>query len=147
AAEKADRLGRRRPRATAPLARCVRSVRVAGFWSRASRFCKTRAATPIRRTLAASYRGPIAPARWWRGLEESSMRRFIAVSFVLSCMSLLPARAFGQAGIPGVVQDPSGGVLPGVTVEASSPALIEKVRTAVTDGNGRFQIVDLRPGV
>jgi hypothetical protein len=44
------------------------------------------------------------------------------------------------------VTDASGAVLPGVTVEASSPALIEKVRTAVTDGNGRYQIVDLRPG-
>ncbi|MBI4264898.1 MAG: carboxypeptidase regulatory-like domain-containing protein, partial [Acidobacteria bacterium] len=46
----------------------------------------------------------------------------------------------------GVVRDSSGGVLPGVTVEAASPVLIEKVRTAVTDGNGRYQIVDLRPG-
>ena len=74
------------------------------------------------------------------------MRRFTAVLFVLSSMLMLPALASAQASITGVVQDPSGGVLPGVTVEASSPALIEKVRTAVTDGNGRFQIVDLRPG-
>ena len=74
------------------------------------------------------------------------MRRFLAVLFVSSWMLLLPAFASAQASITGVVQDPSGGVLPGVTVEASSPALIEKVRTAVTDGNGRFQIVDLRPG-
>jgi hypothetical protein len=44
------------------------------------------------------------------------------------------------------VRDVSGGVLPGVTVEAASPALIEKVRTAVTDGEGRYNIVDLRPG-
>jgi hypothetical protein len=51
-----------------------------------------------------------------------------------------------QASISGLVQDASGAVLPGVTVEASSPALIEKVRTAVTDGAGRFSIVDLRPG-
>jgi hypothetical protein len=61
-------------------------------------------------------------------------------------MLLLPALASAQASITGVAQDASGGVLPGVTVEASSPVLIEKVRTAVTDGNGRFQIVDLRPG-
>ena len=75
------------------------------------------------------------------------MRRFTAVMFVLSSTLLLPALASAQAAITGVVQDPSGGVLPGVTVEASSPALIEKVRTGVTDGNGRFQIVDLRPGL
>jgi hypothetical protein len=51
------------------------------------------------------------------------------------------------AGITGVARDATGAVLPGVTVEASSPALIEKVRTAVTDGQGRFNITDLRPGV
>ena len=44
----------------------------------------------------------------------------------------------------GVVRDTSGAVLPGVTVEAASPVLIEKVRTTVTDGNGRYQLVDLR---
>ena len=58
----------------------------------------------------------------------------------------LPAVAFAQASIAGVVRDTSGAVLPGVTVEAASPVLIEKVRTAVTDGNGRYQLVDLRPG-
>ena len=46
----------------------------------------------------------------------------------------------------GTVSDPSGAVLPGVTVEASSPALIEKVRTAVTDGTGQYRIVNLPPG-
>ena len=75
------------------------------------------------------------------------MRRFTAVMFVLSWMLLLPAIASAQATVTGVVQDASGAVLPGVTVDASSPVLIEKVRTAVTDGNGRFQIVDLRPGL
>jgi hypothetical protein len=59
---------------------------------------------------------------------------------------LLPSAAYAQASIAGVVRDTSGAVLPGVTVEAASPVLIEKVRTTVTDGNGRFQIVDLRPG-
>ncbi len=58
----------------------------------------------------------------------------------------LPSVAFAQASIAGVVRDTSGAVLPGVTVEAASPVLIEKVRTAVSDGNGRYQIVDLRPG-
>src|SRR5215216_2738940 len=57
-----------------------------------------------------------------------------------------PAAAFAQATLAGVVKDTSGAVLPGVTVEASSPVLIEKARNAVTDGSGRYQIVDLRPG-
>src|SRR4030095_13296581 len=60
---------------------------------------------------------------------------------------LLPGFAFGQSAITGTVKDSSGGVLPGVTVEASSPALIERVRSATTDGQGQFRIVDLRPGV
>src|SRR5919109_138567 len=63
---------------------------------------------------------------------------------------LAPAAASAQvadtASIAGVVRDASGGVLPGVTVEAASPALIEKVRTVVTDGQGLYRIVDLRPG-
>ena len=57
------------------------------------------------------------------------------------------AFAQGQTGsIAGVVRDTSGAVLPGVTVEASSPALIEKSRSVVSDGQGRYTIVDLRPG-
>lgn len=61
---------------------------------------------------------------------------------------LLGGRADAQqaSGIAGAVKDTSGAVLPGVSVEASSPVLIEKVRTAVTDGEGRYNIVDLRPG-
>ena len=59
---------------------------------------------------------------------------------------LLPAAAFAQGSIAGVVRDASGAVLPGVSVEASSPALIEKVRTAVTDNAGQYRIEDLRPG-
>jgi hypothetical protein len=59
-----------------------------------------------------------------------------------------PARAQGTsaAAIKGVVKDASGGVMPGVTVDVASPALIEKVRTAVTDGDGQYQITELRPG-
>jgi hypothetical protein len=59
---------------------------------------------------------------------------------------LLPLTASAQAVITGVVRDASGGVLPGVTVEASSPALIEKVRSVVTDDTGQYRIVDLRTG-
>jgi hypothetical protein len=66
----------------------------------------------------------------------------LALGFVIA----LPLGAFAQASISGVVRDSSGGVLPGVTVEASSPVLIEKTRSAVTDTNGRYTISDLRPG-
>src|SRR6059036_4094879 len=59
---------------------------------------------------------------------------------------LLPASAHAQASIAGTVKDASGAVLPGVTVEASSDVLIEKVRTAATDATGQYRIVDLRPG-
>lgn len=59
---------------------------------------------------------------------------------------LVPSVALAQASIAGVVRDTSGAVLPGVTVEAASPVLIEKARTTVSDNNGRYQIVDLRPG-
>ncbi|PYR16066.1 MAG: hypothetical protein DMF94_29570 [Acidobacteria bacterium] len=61
-------------------------------------------------------------------------------------LMLLPRAAAAQSAIAGLVTDSSGAVLPGVTVEASSPALIEKVRTAVTNAEGRYSIIDLRPG-
>jgi carboxypeptidase family protein len=68
---------------------------------------------------------------------------------VFSLLLLLPAAASAQseAGtITGVARDSSGAVLPGVTVEAASPALIEKVRSVVTDSQGQYRIVELRPG-
>ena len=61
-------------------------------------------------------------------------------------VAAFPSLAFAQATITGVVRDDSGAVLPGVTVEAASPALIEKSKSAVTDGTGQYRIVDLRPG-
>src|SRR6187401_1294452 len=76
------------------------------------------------------------------------MRGFMRYA-VLALFSVLfaPVMARAQgASIAGVVKDTSGAVLPGVTVEAASPVLIEKAREAVTDTSGRFQIVDLRPG-
>src|SRR5580765_9013789 len=76
------------------------------------------------------------------------LARCVIVCFM--SLALLPAFAFAQAaasGIAGVVKDTSGAVMPGVTVEAVSPALIEKVRSVVTDGQGQFKIVDLRPGL
>ena len=75
------------------------------------------------------------------------MRTFARQSAAaLSLIILLPAAALAQAAITGVVKDASGGVLPGVTVEAASPALIEKARSVVTDDTGQYRIVDLRPG-
>src|SRR5206468_1744029 len=64
----------------------------------------------------------------------------------LAWLVVVPTAAFAQAVIAGTVKDPSGGVLPGVLVDATSPALIEKVRTAFTDGTGQYRIEDLRPG-
>ncbi|HZM94977.1 MAG TPA: carboxypeptidase regulatory-like domain-containing protein [Vicinamibacterales bacterium] len=63
-----------------------------------------------------------------------------------ACFLLLPTLVFAQATITGVVKDASGAVLPGVTIETSSPVLIEKTRTAVTDGTGQYRIEGLRPG-
>jgi hypothetical protein len=65
----------------------------------------------------------------------------------IGIVALLPRLASAQASITGVVRDTSGAVLPGVTVAAASPALIEKVRAVVTDGTGQYRIVDLRPGM
>src|SRR6266581_6011105 len=59
---------------------------------------------------------------------------------------LIPAAAHAQGSITGTVQDTSGAVLPGVSVEAASPELIEKVRTGVTDGTGQYRIENLAPG-
>src|SRR5258705_11136318 len=73
----------------------------------------------------------------------------VGLSVILYALLLSPAASAQQgtaSGIAGVVKDTSGAVLPGVTVEASSPALIEKVRSVVTDSEGRYNIVDLRPG-
>ena len=61
-------------------------------------------------------------------------------------LALAPATGFAQSTIVGVARDSSGGVLPGVTVEAASDALIEGMRTAITDDQGLYRLVDLRPG-
>ena len=75
------------------------------------------------------------------------MRRIPAVRLVVAVLValVLPAVADAQS-LAGTVRDSSGAVLPGVSVDASSPALIEKTRAVVTDANGQFQIIDLRPG-
>src|SRR5215204_6300202 len=75
------------------------------------------------------------------------MRGLVRTLGLLALMVIAPVSAWAQATIAGVVTDNSGAVLPGVTVEAASPALIEKVRTATTDGSGRYRIQNLTPGL
>src|SRR6266576_2206703 len=77
---------------------------------------------------------------------SSLARRSLRLVYALVLMTLLPTAVFAQASLSGTVKDASGAVLPGVTVEASSPALIEKIKSAVTDENGLYRIVDLRAG-
>ena len=74
------------------------------------------------------------------------MRRVLFVAVALAGILLLPKSVHAQATIAGVIRDASAAVLPGVTVEASSPALIEKTRTVVSDGTGQYRITDLPPG-
>src|SRR4051812_5179946 len=72
------------------------------------------------------------------------IQRILSIACVVVGI-LVPAVSFGQE-LTGVARDSSGAILPGATVEASSPALIEKVRSAVTDGQGVYRITELRPG-
>jgi len=74
------------------------------------------------------------------------MHRLLKTILLLTFAVLTPTVALAQASIVGTVKDASGAVLPGVTVEASSPALIEKARTVVANGAGQYSIEDLRPG-
>jgi hypothetical protein len=79
------------------------------------------------------------------------MNRQWAVLIVVAGLAAGPSRSFAQSAttgtIAGVVRDATGAVLPGVTVEAASPALIEKARSVVTDSGGQYKIIDLRPGL
>jgi hypothetical protein len=72
--------------------------------------------------------------------------RLLRLLVATAAMALVASTGYAQATLTGTVRDTSGGVLPGVTVEAASPALIEKVRTAITDATGQFRIIDLRAG-
>ena len=78
------------------------------------------------------------------------MRRLSSVLLVLTCLgiTLSPKAAFAQAqgSVTGAVKDASGAVLPGVTVEVASPALIERTRSVVTDGSGQYRFTNLFPG-
>src|SRR5687768_4768787 len=74
------------------------------------------------------------------------MRAVATGFFVVAALLLLSTPAFSQPAVASTVKDTSGAIMPGVTVEASSPALIEKSRSVVTDGTGQYRIVDLKPG-
>jgi hypothetical protein len=83
-----------------------------------------------------------------RSVSEEDMmciRMLLRPLLVIGCL-MVPNLATAQSAIAGVVRDSSGAVLPGVTIEVTSPALIEKTRTTVTDGSGQYRVVDLRPG-
>jgi iron complex outermembrane receptor protein len=74
------------------------------------------------------------------------MRTIVRCFLLFGLVAVIPRVAAAQATLAGEVKDTTGALLPGVTVEAASPALIEKVRTAVTDGSGRYRIESLPPG-
>jgi hypothetical protein len=77
---------------------------------------------------------------------EVAMRRLAPAVTLLASIVVFPSLVYAQASITGIVKDTSGAVLPGVTVEAASPALIEKTRSVVSDGTGQYRIENLRPG-
>src|SRR5207244_2536635 len=81
-----------------------------------------------------------------RDIDMRDVAKVLTRFIWIVVLSSLPATAYAQATISGVVKDASGAVLPGVTVEAASPVLIEKVRSDVTDGTGQYQISALPPG-
>jgi hypothetical protein len=75
-------------------------------------------------------------------MKHAARLVFVTVAWVI----FAPGAASAQSAIAGIVKDTTGSVMPGVTVEAASPALIERVRSAITDAQGQYKIVDLRPG-
>src|SRR5688572_22270307 len=91
-----------------------------------------------RRWLAATQKPPTT--------REVAMRTIVRCFLLFALVAIIPRVAAAQATLAGEVKDTTGAVLPGVTVEAASPALTEKVRTAVTDGTGRYRIESLPPG-
>ena len=91
-------------------------------------------------------RNPLHPVLHHPFKETLHCMRIVLRCLPVLVALLIPTSAFAQASLTGTVRDASGGVLPGVTVEASSPALIEKIRSTVTDDTGQYRIIDLRPG-
>src|SRR5215467_1220328 len=72
--------------------------------------------------------------------------RIVMLGLLLGCILALPTSARAQSAFAGIVRDATGAVLPGVTIEASSPVLIEQSRSGVTDASGAYRIENLRPG-
>src|SRR5262245_35949728 len=91
---------------------------------------------------------PVAGLVRQRGHEppRGPMRSIVRCFLLFGLVAAVPRVAAAQAILAGEVKDTTGAVLPGVTVEAASPALTEKVRTAITDGSGRYRIESLPPG-
>src|SRR5262249_15182284 len=77
---------------------------------------------------------------------KSLRRNVLLLPWLLSLPLVAYAQSATTGAIAGVVKDATGAVLPGVTVEAASPALIERLRTVATDTQGNYKIIDLRPG-
>src|SRR5204862_6081299 len=90
--------------------------------------------------------GPTSPPTEATEKGERMRRVVLCTALLSAALLLMPSTSSAQVAIAGVVKDGTGAVLPGVTVEASSPALIEKTRTVVTDTAGQYKIVDLSPG-
>src|SRR5262249_33092422 len=91
----------------------------------------------------------VGKSRSPRGFRRADFMRSVLLTSVLLAIGILtlPHTAVAQSAIAGTVKDATGAVLPGVTVEAGSPALIEKTRSVVTNDAGQYRVVDLRPGV
>src|SRR6187455_987197 len=79
-------------------------------------------------------------------MVKSLLERVMLPLALLLVSDAAMAQSVSTGTVSGTVRDASGAVLPGVTVEAASPALIEKVRSVVTDGQGVYRVIDLRPG-
>src|SRR5437660_12769032 len=79
-------------------------------------------------------------------MQQRVLARLGSILALLVLLVLVPRIAVAQSAIAGVVKDTTGAVMPGVTVEVASPALIEQTRSAVTDAQGQYKILDLRPG-
>src|SRR3989442_4383926 len=113
--------------------------------------CSRYARPPLRERVSERGWGPARSKESWPQRqckkEEASMRHALIVAIALAA-SLIPSVVTAQerASIVGQVVDSTGAVMPGVTVDASSPALIERVRSTVSDSAGRYAVVDLRPG-
>jgi hypothetical protein len=82
----------------------------------------------------------------WRACIGWALARSVVLVLTSVLFAATSVRAQAPSSIAGVVKDTTGAVMPGVTVEASSTALIERVKTAITDSQGQYRIVDLRPG-